>query len=141
MAPHQGGFADYAVPALANVFSSALVAGAVVYVTEYEVLVALGVLLTLVVYAATTAANAWFLADARIDAFERFWLYVLAFLLWLFYFFTLQVALVLASSVASAWPAPLLSEYLLYVALLIVFALAFMPHFAQLVDVPRAKAA
>jgi vacuolar-type H+-ATPase subunit I/STV1 len=129
--------ADYAVPTLASILSYPAAATAVALVDERELLLALGVLLTLYAPAIQQVAHWWFLRDdGRIDAFERFWLYVLSFLGWLFYFFTLQMVLGIATELVVAWPMPNVLELLLYAAVMLVLILALVPRF-----VPQSPAA
>lgn len=127
--------ADYAVPTLASILSYPAAATATALVDERELLLMLGLLLTLYAPALQYVAQWWFLRDdGRIDAFERFWLYVLSFLGWLFYFFTLQMVLGLATELVVAWPMPNVLELLLYVAVMLVLILALLPRFVPVLS-------
>jgi hypothetical protein len=132
--------ADFAVPALASLLSYPAASTFTALVDERELLLALGVLLTLYMPGIQAAARWWFLADdGRIDAFERFWLYVLDFLGWLFYFFTLQIAIGIATTLIVAWPMPNVLELLLNLAVMLVIILALVPSFVPFLAAKSVK--
>lgn len=132
--------ADFSVTALAFIFASALTVLVAIRVDETDLVVAAGAVATMVLWLVKWAAHAWFKNDdGRIDAGERYGLYILIFFGWLGYYFTAASAVVLFYELTRAWPLPRLSEMLLYLAILLVSVVALVPRFSALVvaDTPR----